>query len=385
MNIDGQVDKGFEAVKDAFAANFEKHEEVGAGFCLYVNGRKVVDIWGGTADVATSSPYTEDSLQVVFSTTKGATAVCAHTLVERGDLDLDAPVKDYWPEFAAAGKDTIPVRMLLNHQAGLPAIRKDVTLDDVVAWDPIVEALAEQEPYWEPGTAHGYHALTYGYLVGEVIKRITGQSPGSFFAKEVAEPLGLEFWIGLPEEYESRVAPLIQMPPAAEDPSLPEQVREMMKAFTDPSTLTGRALNNPKLPEDGFNLRAVHAAEMPAANGITNARSLARMYAATIGEVDGVRLLKPETVERARQIESDGPDRVLFLPSRFGLGFMLDGGFTPLTGPGSYGHAGAGGSLGFAHPELGIGYGYVMNKMQGNLAGDPRTLGLIDAVKASLG
>lgn len=385
MEVHGRVGSGYEKVAEAFAANFERHGEVGAAFCLHVGGEKVVDVWGGTADVAEVRPYEEDTLQLVFSSTKGATAICALVLTERGELDVDAPVAEYWPEFAAAGKEEVPVRWLLCHKAGLPAYDAELSLDQVLAVDPVVEALAAQRPLWEPGTAHGYHANTYGWLVGEVVRRISGKRLGAFFAEEVAGPLGLDFWIGLPEEEEHRVAPLLAAPP----PATPDE-RALMMAVMGPGTMGYRALTLDGLITIGagempFNTRALHATEMPAANGITTARSLSRMYAATIGEVDGVRLVGPATVDAARTLQTEGADRCLVVESKFGLGFMLDSALSPMLGPGSFGHAGAGGSLGFADPESGVAFGYVMNQMGGGIAGDPRTLTLIDAVRSSLG
>ncbi len=383
--IHGEVAAGFEPVREAFAANFDKHGDVGAAFSLYRRGQKVVDLWGGVADETTGRAWDEDTLQLVFSTTKGATAICAHLLAQRGDLDLDAPVAEYWPEFAAEGKADIPVRWLLSHRSGLPTVDAMLSPDDLVAWRPIAEALAAQKPYWEPGTAHGYHALTYGWLVGEVIRRVDGRSIGRFFADEVAEPLGLDFFIGVPESEEPRVSRLITAPiggaPEGLDiDALPENVRELIKAVTDPEGLLQRALNVSRPDAMDFNSRAVHAAEIPAANGITTARSLARMYAATVGEVDGVRILDEATVADAVVEQSDGPDRVLQVPTRFGLGFFIPSTFSPLMGPSSFGHAGAGGSLGMADRDRQLGFGYVMNKMQQNLSGDPRTLSLVAAV-----
>ncbi len=211
VEIGGSVEPGFEGVRDAFAQNFVENGEIGAGYSLYVRGKKVVDIWGGVANVKTGAPYTDDSLQLVFSTTKGATAACANLLAQRRELDIDAPVAQYWPEFAEAGKENIPVRWLLSHKAGLPTVDAKLTTDEVFAWDPIIHALEVQAPYWEPGTAHGYHAITYGYLVGEVVRRISGKSLGTFWHDEIAAPLDLEFWIGLPAEQEHRVAPLVAM------------------------------------------------------------------------------------------------------------------------------------------------------------------------------
>ena len=385
-NIDGEVAPGYEPVREAFAANFEQHGEVGAAFALYRHGQKVVDLWGGVADEETGRPWQEDTLQLVFSTTKGATAIAANLLAQRGQLDLDAPVGEYWPEFKAEGKERIPVRWLLSHRAGLPVVDTPVSPEECFAWTPMVDALAAQRPVWEPGTAHGYHALTYGHLVGEVVRRVTGRSVGRFFAEEVAGPLGLDFFIGLPEEHEPRVSRLIQQAPLGAPPDLeqvPEAVREMVERMFGPGSLMTRALSPTSAPID-FNSRACHAAEIPAANGITSARSLARLYAAQIGEVDGVRILDDASVARVSEEQSNGPDQVLVVPTRFGLGFFLSSSFSPLMGPTSFGHAGAGGSLGFADPETGVGYGYVMNKMQANLSGDPRTLGLVAAVKACL-
>lgn len=391
--ITGRVEPGWEPVQEAFAANFALNSEVGATFCLYHQGRPVVDLAGGSIDPEAGTPYTAATLQNVFSTTKGATAICAHLLVQRGLLDLDAPVSSYWPEFAASGKADVPVRMLLCHQVGLPTIDARLSLEQVCAVTPVVEALAAQAPFWEPGTAHGYHALTYGWLVGEVVRRIDGRSIGRFFAEEIAGPLGLDFWIGLPEAEEDRVAPLRPMVMLGErpDPStLSEQDMARMAAMMAPDSLVMRALSlNGAVGGLGagdtpFNTRAVHATEMPAANGITNAASLARLYASTIGEVDGVRILEDKTVDAARRTHTKGEDRVLLVESHFGAGFMLDGVMCPLLGPASYGHPGAGGSLGFADPDAGISFGYVMNQMAIGLAGDPRNVALIDAVRTCL-
>ena len=207
--VTGSVEPGFEGVRDAFEANFERGLEVGAGLCVHVDGRKVVDLCGGTFDEAGELPYGPDALQFVFSSTKGATAACAHLLAQRGLLDFDEPVATYWPEFAQAGKGDLPVRYLLSHQAGLPVVDRTLTTSEFLSWDPIVAALAEQAPLWDPGTAHGYHAVSYGYLVGEVVRRISGRSLGTFFADEIARPLGLEFYIGLPGELEARVSPIV--------------------------------------------------------------------------------------------------------------------------------------------------------------------------------
>ena len=393
-DIQGEVAPGFEPVRDAFAENFDSRGDVGAAFALYKEGAKVVDLRGGVADVDSARPWTEDTLQLVFSTTKGATAACAHLLAQRGELDFDAPVAEYWPEFKANGKENIPVRWLLSHRAGLPALDVVLTPEQVFAWDPIVEALAAQRPMWEPGTKHGYHAVTYGYLVGEVIRRISGTSVGQFLADNVTGPLAAEFYIGLPAADEPRVSTLIEMNlgPSAEQAemmkdidinTLPPNLRAIVAAFLDPNSLSMRALTLTDPPME-FNSAALHAAEIPAANGICSARGLARMYAGFIGEVDGVRILSEETIANAIVEQSSGPDAVLVKDTRFGLGFFLKSDDAPMMGPRSFGHDGAGGSMGFADPDSGIAFAYVMNKMQPNLSADPRPVALIDAVKACL-
>jgi CubicO group peptidase (beta-lactamase class C family) len=394
--IDGFVADGFEPVREAFQANFTDHGDVGASVGLYVGGELKVDLVGGIADPATGAPYTADTLQLVFSTTKGAAAICAHQLADRGLLDFDAPVTEYWPEFGQAGKQDVPVRWLLSHRVGLPVVDDPPPLEEVLRWDPIIEALAAQQPVWEPGSAHGYHALTYGWLVGEIVRRVSGQSIGEFFQENVAGPLGIEFWIGLPDREQHRVSNMIPSVPgegALPDlsklpPEIAERLGDMAAAAFDQSSLMNRCLSldgtfslEGKLP---WNTDAVRAAQIPAANGITNGRSLAKMYAATVGEVDGVRLLSKDAVDRACEEQSNGRDQCLIVDTRFGLGFFLPSTFAVLAGPGSFGHAGAGGSLGLADRDLGIGFGYVMNKMSLGLSDDPRALNLVDAVKACL-
>jgi CubicO group peptidase (beta-lactamase class C family) len=385
--IGGKVESGFEGVADAFARNFAEHGEVGAATSVYVAGRKVVDLWGGVADAEAGTPYAEDTLQMVFSTTKGATAACANLLAQRGDLDVDAPVASYWPEFKAAGKGDIPVRWLLCHKAGLPYVDAQLTLRDALAWDPVIRALEAQAPVWEPGTAHGYHATTYGWLVGEVIRRVSGRSVGTFFAEEIAGPLGLEFWIGLPDDQQHRVAPLVSWGKPKD-----AAMAELLEQFMGPDTMLGKALGAPSMvftEEDGvWNRPEVRAAEIPAANGVTNARSLARLYAGLTGTVEGgpsEPLLTADQVAKASERQTSGPDKVLMLETTFGLGFFTASEMARYGSTASFGHTGAGGSVGFTDPENGIGFGYVMNRMLQSLTGDPRSAGLIGAVYDAIG
>ena len=370
--VHGSVEAGFEAVQEAFTANFERHADKGAACCVYAGGRKVVDLWGGT--------YTPDTLQMVMSSTKGVVAVAAHLLAQEGKLDFDAPVTRYWPEFAAEGKQEVPVRWLFSHRAGLPAVDRPLSLEDVFAWDPVVDALAAQKPLWEPNAGHGYHVGTYGWLAGELIRRVSGLTVGEFVAEHIARPLGLELWIGLPEAEEEQVAPMIPPPAAPAGAAVDIFTARML----DPTTLLHRAFVNPPLPASVFNERAFHAAEIPAANGITNARSLARMYAACIGEVDGVRLLDPETLEQATRVQSAGEDLVLGYETRYATGFQLSFPFRPMAGEGSFGHYGMGGSVGFAHPGRELAFAYVMNQMLPSGGVDPRTKDLVEAVLSSL-
>jgi CubicO group peptidase (beta-lactamase class C family) len=379
--VGGHVEAGFEGVRDAFANNFAEHGEVGATYAFYVEGTRVVDLWGGERPDR-GVPYDGDTLQIVFSSTKGAAAACAHLLAQRGQLDLDAPVVTYWPEFGQAGKDHIPVRWLLSHQAGLPTIDAELSREEALAWEPVIHALEVQKPYWEPGTAHGYHALTYGYLVGEVVRRVDGRTIGTFFREELAEPLGLDFWIGLPEEYEPRVAPMIPMG-AGDGASLEDLLGAdslMVRALNLNGALAGDLASN-------ANQRDFRAAELPAANGVANARSLARLYAALIGAVDGgppEAMLDADQIGVARALQTSGLDQVLSLPgfdveSTIALGFWAASPFAPMGGRHAFGHYGAGGSVGFADPEHRVAGGYVMSKMDMGVSGDPRSGALIRA------
>ncbi|HLU42977.1 MAG TPA: serine hydrolase domain-containing protein [Microthrixaceae bacterium] len=396
--IRGTVAPGFEGVKAAFERNFVEHGEVGAAFAVHVDGELVVDLTGGVTTA--QEPYDDRTLQMVFSTTKGATALCAHLLAQRGELDLDAPVVEYWPEFGAKGKEQVPVSWLLSHRSGLVDTEARLTYEEMLDWDTVTAALADTTPLWEPGTQHGYHAVTYGWLVGEVVRRVAGTSIGELFAKEVAGPLGLDFWIGTPEEQHARVSKLIPMrlPEgmpvlAAEegastgDDSPPAGLVKMLDQLLGPGNLAGRALSAPggaAADEQVWNEPRTWSAQIPAANGVTNAVSLSRMYAAMVGEVDGIRLLDEATLEAAIQPQVEGPDAVLMFPIPFALGFMRHSDFSPFAGPRSFGHYGAGGSVGFADPDRRLAVGYTMNQMHFGLAGDPRTAALIAAVDAAV-
>lgn len=392
MEVHGSCDPRFQQVRQEFERNFLERGEVGASVCVTVQGQTVVDLWGGFVRPETQTPWTAETISIVFSSTKGATALCAHILASRGKLDLDAPVTTYWPEFGQAGKADIPVKMLLNHQAGLPAVRAPLPQGAYANWDFMVNALAKEEPFWEPGTRNGYHALTIGWLVGEVVRRVSGKSLGTFFQEEVAKPLELDFWIGLPEDKEPRVAPMIAAAPDTNSLLYKEMIR--------PGSLASLAILNSggymgAKPE--YDLRAAHAAEIGGAGGITNARGLAGMYAplACGGALKGVTLVNPDTLARMGVVASaTGRDAVLVMPSRFALGFMksmdnrrASAGVreSAIMSEEAFGHVGAGGSLGFADPKAGMSFGYTMNRMGAGTLLTDRGQSLVDATYRALG
>lgn len=391
--IQGHCDPRFENVRSVFTQQFEQRKEVGAGISFVLDGECVVDLWGGfygrPGTPEAEREWTPDTIVNTYSTTKGMTAICAHRLVERGLLDLDAPVVQYWPEFGAKGKEEIPVRWLLSHQSGLPAVREKLPPETLYDWTAMCSALAETEPWWEPGTRHGYHPMTYGFLVGEVIRRVAGRSVGQMFREEVAGPLEADYHIGLPESEDARVSDLIGgIAPPKPKPGEPKlnikgPMADFFRDMTDPTTMVGAAFNNPPIGPDAVNTRAWRGAELPAANGHGTATALARIYGALArgGEIDGVRILEAETIERARTKQVAGADATLGgMPMRYGLGFMLRTDFMPLSpSENAFGHPGAGGSIGMADPDARVGFGYVMNRMQMGLVGGPTAFAVLKA------
>ncbi|RQX03249.1 serine hydrolase domain-containing protein [Micromonospora inaquosa] len=376
--IHGDVADRYGHVADVFRDNFTTGGEVGAAVTVYVRGRKVVDLYGGVADTRSGRPWDAHTPVVVFSCTKGILAICAYLLAQQGRLDLDAPVTRYWPEFGQHGKAHIPVRWLLTHQAGLPALDRSMTLDEVLAWDPVITAIEAQAPLWEPGTAHGYHPMTYGWLIGEVIHRITGQLPGAFFADTVAGPLGLHTWLGLPAAESDTVAWGLAPPPDPdpfEDP-VAERGITMGGAFAFPADADGLV---------SFNDDAIRAAGVPGAGAVSTADGLARLYAACVSDVAGGPLLTAASVDDAVVVRSRGQQRhgPPDTGQRWGTGFLLHSPpARPMLGERSFGHDGAGGNLAFADAEHQVGFGYVVNQMRG--MGDERANRLTAAVRSCL-
>ncbi len=386
VDVNGTVAEGFEPVGEAFAANFELLGERGAAVAVYRDGHRVVDLWAGTRDVDGSAPWEPGTAQIVRSATKGVAAAALLLLHQRGELDLDAPVGAYWPEYKTAGKERTLVRDLLAHRAGVPVLDRPLTPAEAADPDLGAAAVAAQAPVWEPGADHGYHAQTYSWLTGELVRRVTGRPVGEWIAREIAAPVGADLWLGLPEAERGRVGrvgPLAAPETAGVLKTRPK--RAVADAYADPGSLTRRAFAAiTPLPDE--NDPAYRAAALPASNGIATADGLARFYASLIGEVDGgTRLFTPGTAELARTERSAGPDRVLVVGTRFGLGHMLHGSASPLLSPGSFGHPGRGGALAFADPGTGIAFGYVTNGFRTSVTADPRAQALVRAVRTALG
>lgn len=377
MTVQGDVARGFEPVRDAFAANFERtgdYAEVGAALCVYRRGEMVVDLWGGHADAARSKPWAADTLVNVWSTTKTATAVAIARCVDSGLIAYDQPVSDVWPEFAQAGKGAITVAQVMSHQAGLPGFVEPTTLDDLYDWDLVTGRLAAQAPVFEPGALSSYHAATYGFLAGEIVRRVAGRTVGTLLREDVFGPLAADFHIGLLASEDARVAELI----AADNPAV---------VPLDQLPLPVRlGLSNPAQDPARVNTRAWRAAELPALNGHASAHGVARLCAALAegGALDGARILSPATLSRMTAIASDRDDLLLGFNPQWGMGVIhnLIGVYGP--NPRTFGHSGWGGSFGCADPDARVAIGYVMNHMGPELVGDPRGKGLADMLYACL-
>ncbi len=391
----GTVAAGFEGVREAFLAA-QREDVGGAQLCVYRNGERVVDLWAGW-DNANGRPYREDTIAVLMSCTKGVVASGVHILADRGLIDFDAPMARYWPKFAGGGKGEITVRQILSHTGGLMNFDPDDDLGSAELFDPDrpAQALEAMTPLWPPGRAVMYHFITFGTLAAELIRRVDGRRIGQFVAEEIAEPLGADLWIGLPEAEEPRRAPH-----SSQDAAVGAEAwsKLLAAAGCDMNDRLIRAFLSVAVSADAAigqlnTNRAYRAAELPAGGGISDARALAKIYAALIGEVDGVRLISEAAMQRARRLETEGlgpPGEMAKLGRAgvqpYGLGYELPSVVKPMLGPGSFGHAGAGGRMGFAHPESGAAVAYVCNTMLNSPTGpDPRWVGWTAALHAALG
>ena len=387
MEIKGTFDKSFSGVVTAFRRNFEHLGEVGASVAIMREGRLVVDIWAGHSDTGLSQPWKRDTITNVFSITKTMATLSALVLADRGDLDVFKPVADYWPEFAANGKEKIEVRHLMSHTSGLSGWDKKITIREICDWRESTAILAEQKPWWQPGTSSGYHALTQGHLVGEVIRRITGESIGEFFAKEIAEPLGADFHIGLGERDFYRVSDVIYPREDIRDQMM-ERAKSIVKlGVTDEVAV--KTLQNPRNNEDNVNSEWWRKAEIPAANGHGNARSVATIQGLITngGEINGVRLLKTQTIDLIFQEQSNGLDLVFLMPLRFGIGYALaneEFSFLPQDRRVCF-WGGNGGSIFVNDVDENVTISYIMNKMIATpTVGDARGIGIIEATYKAL-
>ena len=381
----GEFHPDFQPVVDAFERVVTEQPAGGAALSIYRNGERVVNVWGGVANDYDSRAWGEDTANVMFSITKGLISIVAHRLVQEGLLQLDRPVSYYWPEFAAEGKGEVPVRWLLQHRAGLSATRKDFSLDEVLAGDPIDQALAEQEPLWVPGTGHAYHALTFGNLVGKMISIVTGRTLGQAFAELVANPLDAAAWIGLPESEAGRVTTMTDDGKRQSlNPEIGSPVYWMEKAMS-----FGNAFKpEERGPLDGFNNPRVHAAELGGAGGIATADALAKIWSATVVETDGVRLLSDERLAQANVPAMFGPS-VFGEPGPYptrGEGFMLSStDYKTYLSPRGFGHDGLGGQSAFADPESKVGFAFLTNYLISDETEQNRSGAVMKALKDTLG
>ena len=370
MLIQGYFDLRFEALKEAFAELFVDPQERGAALCVQIGGETVVDIWAGTADKDATQAWHADTILNLFSCTKTFAAVAALQLVEQGKLELDAPVARWWPEFAAAGKARITPRQLLSHRAGLPALREMLPAEALYDWQQMTSALAAEEPWWTPGEAHGYSPITYGWLIGELLRRVDGRGPGESIVARIAKPLGLDFHVGLDDAEFTRVAHIARKKGELGDAAAQRLLKCMM---SEPNALSTRAFANPPSILTSTNKPEWRRMQQPAANGHGNARALAGFYAALL---DG-RLLEAEMLSEMTREHACGEDLTLLTPTRLGLGCMLDqpgvANATYGLGRKAFGHPGAGGSVGFADPEREVAFGFVTNSLGPYVLMDPRT------------
>ena len=390
LQVHGMCDPAFAAVREEFTRNLAERGEQGASVHVTVDGEAVVDLWGGVADPSTGREWDADTLTCVYSCTKGIAALAAHILVDRGLLDLEALVSDYWPEYGCNGKAATTVRMLLDHSAGVPAVDAEVQPGDMYDADIMATYLAQQRPWWEPGTRNGYHLVTFGWTVGEIVRRVSGLTLGQFIAKEIAEPLGADFYLGLPAELEDRVAPITVWQPGPDWVPTPYS----LAMTTQPESVQAVAMANVTAAGVDANTRPFRAAELGGMGGIASARGLAGLYTPLAN--GGGSIISTDAIVRMSQpAVSTSEDALLLIPTRFALGFMVSmdnrrrgpraNGTSVVLGPTAFGHVGMGGSLGFADPAERIGFGYVMNSHGEGILLNDKGQSLVDATYRSLG
>lgn len=379
--IQGLCAPGYEMVLDAFRANFAERREVGATVCVVRHGETMVDLWGGVADPKTGRAWEQDTVSIVFSCTKGATALCAHMLADAGHFAYHDKVTTLWPEFGQGGKTETTIEMMLSHTSPVPHLRGPIRAGGLADWNYMVERVAAEEAHWEPGTRQGYHGLTFAWTVGNIVRLASGEPMSDFFQREVATPLGLDFHIGLPEQHDHRVASMLSADPA----EVNFQSKFFQSVQQSPGSLPQLFLTNNGGAD--FNSRAIRGAEIGSANGITNARGLAGMYAPLANGGGG--LVSVATVDRMRRVVAATlDDAVLRQPARFGLGYMASmdnrasGGDSVIMGETAFGHVGMGGSIGFADPAAGMSFGYTMNRMGAGILLNERGQSLVDAAQA---
>ena len=374
--VHGKTDPKFDAVKQEFERNFAERGEVGASVCLSVNGETLVDLWGGKANPETGEDWQEDTISIVFSCSKAATALCAHILIDRGELNPSALVAEYWPEFAKNGKEKTTVQMMLNHESALPALRDPVRPGGFADWDYMVQRMADEEAFWEPGTRNGYHMINFGWTVGELVRRVSGKSLGTFFRDEVASKTGARFWLGLPESETVSIAPIRMYEPKPDD--VPTEFT--IKLMTEPDSIQHKSFLNTGGWD--FNDRKGQAAEIGGGGGLSNARGQVAMYT-PLATNDGTLVSSDRLANMTMVSTATQKDATLLIPSRFASGFMksmdnrglnLGPGTSAIIGDKAFGHVGAGGSIGFA-----------MNQMGGGLLLNDRGQSLIDATYTALG
>ena len=386
-SVPGKCDPKFAKVREEFERNFSARGAVGAAVCLSVDGEVAVDLWGGMANPETNDPWQEDTISIVFSCTKAAVATCAHILIDRGQLNPDALVKDYWPEFAKAGKEKTTVQMMLNHESALPTLRDPVKVGGFADWDYMVGRMADEEAFWEPGTRNGYHMINFGWTVGELVRRVSGKSLGTFFREEVAEKTGAKFWIGLPESEKVHIAPIRMYQPQPTD----QPTEFTIALMSDPNSIQHKSfLNNGGWD---FNNRQGQAAEIGGGGGLSNARGQVKWYT-ELATNSGKLVSSDRLAAMGRVTTATQRDATLLIPTRFASGYMksmdnrglnLGPGTSAIMGEAAFGHVGAGGSIGFADPEARMAFSYTMNQMGGGLLLNERGQSLIDAAYQSLG